>query len=468
MILIIIGFSALGILFTSINVSAAELTVDEVIQSTLRNYPKLEEQLQKLKQAQGQVLSSQGIFDPKFLTEGRVATGYYDNEALDVSIEQRTPLWGITVFSGWRIGQGLFPVYDEILETTDAGEVYGGLKIALLRDGLTDKGRTGLAIAKLGSKEENLRNITQQMLFIYQARLHYWKWFIEGQKLQVYQKLLEIAEFRQQAIEELITLGTKPELDRWDNERLIAKREALLIESQQNLQQAALKLSLFYRDQEGNPIVPKNKSLPSLDHILARLNQDEAQSLSPNAIASILQNHPRLKIDQVKIDQAERKLRLAKNQELPALDLGVRLANDLGEGGPDDINTEELKVGLLFEMPLLNRQARGEKKIAALEASRLRISYNFLKEKIKTNIENAIQQSARSRKRVELTERQWILAQRIQQAEQIKFFLGYSDLLAVNLREEFTTNSRVAYLQALLNYQVALANYDLSIAKTPS
>ncbi len=465
---IVLSFLASFFFLTQKGTSAEKLTVSQVIRSTMHNYPKLEEQYQKYKQAQAEVLSSKGVFDPSLTAESRLVVGsYYDNQFLDVSVKQKVPLWGIEVFSGWRRGQGLFPVYDEILATNNAGEIYGGLKVALLRDGITDKERTNIEVAKLVSEEESLENTSQQILFTYQARLHYWKWFIEGHKLQVYKELLEIAKFRQSAIGELVSLGIKPEMDRWDNDRLIAKREALLVESEQNFQQAALKLSLFYRDKEGKPLVPKAETLPSLNFITREVEQNRVFSLSTEDLSLILKNHPRLKIDQLKINQVEKKLRLAKNQVLPGLDLGVRLSNDLGDDGPPSVNNEELKVGLSFEMPLLNREAREQKKIVALEAERLRVSYNFLVEKIKTNIEDAIQQSTRSRERISLDKRQWILAQKVQQSEEIKFYLGYSDLLDVNLREEFTTSSKIAYLEALLNHQIALANYDLSIARPP-
>ena len=97
--------------------------------------------------------------------------------------------------------------------------------------------------------------------FVRAASYSYWDWVAAGRRHQIAAALLKIAKGRNEAIRRKVETGdTEPPVLQ-DNRRLIVSREAKLIEAQRKRQQAAIKLSLFYRDDRGQPLVADDGQL---------------------------------------------------------------------------------------------------------------------------------------------------------------------------------------------------------------
>lgn len=68
-----------------------------------------------------------------------------------------------------------------------------------------------------------------------------------------------LSNWRQTRVEQIdvrVDEGDLKQITRINNEQLIAAREAKVIEATRKLQETAIKLSLFYRDVTGQPIMP--------------------------------------------------------------------------------------------------------------------------------------------------------------------------------------------------------------------
>lgn len=437
------------------------LQLKTVLKSIEKYYPKLNQEKALLEKSIAENLEAKSFFDP--IVSGQLGnqTGYYDNSNGKIEVEQALPILGAKISSGWRKSDGIFAVYDEILNTTNSGEVFAGIKVPLLKNGITDDKRTKIHITEIEKKRSSLMLDFKKVLFQYEGALAYWKWVVSGLKYETYKNLLKIAEQRQRIIEAKVQSGSKAEIDSAENLQFIANRQGLLFLAEQDLNEAALKLSLYYRDHSGHPFTPDRSMIPTFLEI-----QNQIFYKGPPVSDHQLDSHLLVQYYALKIKQNEKKLKLAKSDLLPELNLGIKVANDLGDKGPKNINTQELKTSVTMSFPLLNRSARGRINQTKAERRVQNFEYQFVKEKIHMTIKNVIQKIALSKKRVEANHQQWKLARKLEEAQRLKFDLGTSDLIYVNLREEYSTKAKISYLETIFELNSNIAELNLATAQS--
>ena len=84
-----------------------------------------------------------------------------------------------------------------------------------------------------------------------------------GQVQQIQKRLLQLAQSRVEQISERVEKGDLAEIAQIDNDRFIAKRKNSLIKAERSLQKSAIKLSLFVRDSECQPVIAPDGLLPN-------------------------------------------------------------------------------------------------------------------------------------------------------------------------------------------------------------
>jgi outer membrane protein TolC len=219
---------------------AQAIHVDDVIDSVKKRYPALLVALADRDIADSDVLAAEGRFDMTLRT--RIDTdsfGYYANRRIDSWIEQPLSWQGMSLYSGYRVGDGEFAPYDGKLATRSLGEVRSGFKLPLLRDREIDTRRGELAKARIGRKLADL-SVDQQKLAVLQSAIsRYWTWVALGRRLAVTRDVLEIAEARQKLLEEGVREGQIPRIEAIDNERAILQRRSSTVEAERAFQQSS-------------------------------------------------------------------------------------------------------------------------------------------------------------------------------------------------------------------------------------
>ncbi len=409
----------------------AALTLDGVLNSAQQAFPGLLAAGQRQRAAEGEYQTAEGGFDTVLKTQNRWSvTGLYENRNNDVSIEQPTGLWGTTFFGGWRRGSGDYPVYEGKSQTAEDGEVRIGVNIPLWRNRDIDRRRASLKQADLGQIIAS-HEYDQTLLEIRRLATHrYWDWVLAGQRLQVAEHLLQIAEQRDAGIRERVRAGDIPEFEALDNQRAIIERRERRVAAQRLLEQSAIQLSLYWRDAEGQPQVPVNEQLPA-----GFPGQEPAITLdAAEAVQTAHTQRPELQRLDMQSRQTQTELELQLNQRAPGVDVSVMGAKDIG-AGKDKLNRDELYVGLNVDIPLQRRVAGGRAQVAAANLQRLKWERNGLEDRIGAEVKDALSALSAARQRLTLSAQQQQAAQQLEEGERTRFELGESTLLFVNLRE---------------------------------
>jgi outer membrane protein TolC len=435
---------------------ANPLTLEEVLQSSARSAPDIIAALARNRQAEARALTAQGAFDTVFAVDGRSRVeGYYDGTEFAGKAEQPLTANGGYVYGQYRVSRGDFPVYEDKAYTNKLGEVKVGALYSLLRDRLIDARRSEF---RLSANDIDIARFETKATSIgVQARAidAYQKWVAAGLKLKAYQALMALAQDRTQGIQRQVDLGAKPDILLTENEANLVKRQALVVEARQDFRAAAVKLSLYYRDDQGLPVVVDEGRLPDATTAFGDLRVDPAFNLEGRPDFAILLEE---------IDQATIKLALARNDMKPRLDLNGEVAKDVGPVGLGGSSRTPLEVivGVTFKVPLQNRKAKGKLAETQAKIDELSVKQRFLAEKIRAEVTAIGIEVETANQLVDTTERERTLAERLASAERRRFELGSSDFFLVNQREESATSAAVKLIEA--RARIAAASAELAAA----
>ena len=181
--------------------------------------------------------------------------------------------------------------------------------------------------------------------------------------------------------------GDLPRIELVQNERLIASREAKLVEAERKLQKGAIKLSLYLRDEAGQPLVPGPELLPA-DFPAAELPElSEGAALVTASLAS----RPELRELDVIRQQIEVDLRQAQNLCLPELNATLDAAQDIGGATPKkDKSPFQLQAGLYLDVPLERNKAQGKIRESQGKLAQLSAKRRLVENKITIEVQDAI------------------------------------------------------------------------------
>jgi outer membrane protein TolC len=439
----------------------APLELEQVTLSVVDRFPLIRSLMEEARVAAGKQQSARGAFDVKLLAESlNMPQGYYKNYRHLVKAEQATWMGG-AVYGQYRLGDGDFqPWYGE-RETNEGGEFKVGMIAPLLRGRAIDERRAEIARADLAAAAVDPQVQRQLLESVQVSSYVYWSWVAAGQAYLITQDLLEVAEQRDKAVRRQVELGNLGQTELQQNERLIASRQAKLIEAKRKLQGAAIKLSLFLRDENGEPIIPDPSSLPAkfpepTDPHSLNLDDDIAQALT---------RRPELRELQLARNLVNLDLRLSENELLPNLNAVMEASKDTGAwASPKGDKTPfELEAGLLFDVPLQRNKAYGKVRSAQGKLTQLSLKQQFTVDKIVIDVQDAHSALIAAYDRIGKTRRSVELARQLVKAEYRSFELGNSDILRIGIQEGSELDARYLEIDALLDYFQSLAQYHAAI-----
>lgn len=441
------------------------LTVADVVASVYRSYPEINQARQAAQLAQGQLTEAYGAYDTKLkgftLSE---PSGFYENYRHGIGVARQI-WWGGNVAAGYRVGRGVFQPWYLERETEKGGEFKVALSQPLLRGRAIDPQR--IAIFRSSLARQAADPIVQEAL-LYTSRdalSLFWEWVAAGATLQARKDLLEVAESRGEQFQVGFQAGKFAEIDVVLNRQLIAERRAQALEAQRKFRATALKLSMYLRDDVGNPLIPADPWLPSSFPVIEPLppeNLDEDISLA-------LMQRPEPRMLQIELRQLELDRRVARNQTLPRFDFVVQGSQDVGLAASksDDKGEFVLVIGAEGEVPIQRRKARGKLLSTAAKIAQVNEKLRLQQDKIAVEIRMAYSNLS-------------LLTEVVQQAElalqtafdsldryRFAFDRGKIDLIYLNLLETKAYETEIKLIESRQKWFAELAAYQAAAGLDP-
>lgn len=457
--------------------SATPLSEDEVLASAGRHFPQILERLARQRAALGRERAAAGAFDLVFGIDAfERAAGFYDGVSVETKVYQPLRSHGASLYGGWQISDGDFPIYEDDRFTNTGGRFKVGVLFSLLRDRDIDERRFGVRDARIATREAELDVLLTRIGVQQRALAAYWSWVATGRELQIYEELLRIAIERQTGLEQRVRAGAVASVFLTENLQNITRRQTLEVIARRAHEAAANSLSFYHRSADGTPLLPARTRLPAMRSgdplgAGARASGSSAAlargagSAGPDprtGLEALFARRPELRVLAVAMERLEGRVALAENALQPRVDLSLEVGQPLGavaEGGRSRDETEAI-VGLTVEVPLQRRLARGKLDVARAELDAARYRQRFLEDEIDVELRNILLGLRTAQELLALAAQDMALSEQLMIAEQRRFDSGASDFFLVNVREEAAADARIRHVRAALDVRLARVELD--------
>lgn len=433
------------------------LTLEKLLQQVGENYPKLIGADAERRAAAAKRLSTQGAFDPQVYAS-------YANQLYNSSSEPgkaktlNTNIVGIEVTT--RYGTKLFAEREQTFgaakspsSSTGTGGTYSfGVKQPLLRDAGINPKSAKEQQAKLGEPLADQFFAIIRLDIYFDAASAYWKWVAAGRKVVIAEEILRLAIERANFVREEILAMARPGIDQVEADQEVRLRQQQLVQARRALEEAAFKLQKFLWVEEQGETAPGAERIPP-----TALTQSPVE-IQPEAIQTArqtaLETRPELKAIAIAQEVIAVDSQLARNDLKPNLDVVLQPGQDVGSRSIGDT----LKAGLLFTVPLYQREAKGRLSEAELKLEKLRQEETLTRQTIQIEVDDAISLVNRTYQRYIEAEETLRLALRLEEGERERFRAGDSTLFLLNQRERGRFEAAVRVIDIRAEYEQALAN----------
>lgn len=439
------------------------VTLEDVLASVDRHFPLLIAAIEERGIAAGELLSAWGSFDLKATASGvSNPMGFYQYHRTDWQLEQPT-WWGGKVYGGYKLGRGFYPLWYGDLETNDGGEFRLGMMAPLWQDRPIDKRRAEIRKAEIIRSRVEPSIQRQRIEFRRAAAVTYWDWVAARNAYDIAKQLLELATARDAALAKRVERGDLARMVRVENQSLIVQRQLRLSAADRKFRQAAIKLSLFWRNPMGFPVLPEAYQAPPkfpapLLPTAALFEQDLQRAFTR-----------RPELAEIALERQKTAVELAYAQNLlrPTLDAGMKASQDVG--GPakqpkNDKDPFELEGGVYFDVPVQRRFAQGQVRSAQAKLAQLTAKQRYTSDKVQAEVRDSLVALDVAFQQIGQAAQGVHLAREVEQLERRKFELGASNLIFLNLREQASADAATREIEAVAAYFAARAEYRAAVA----
>ncbi len=448
-----------------IPIEAVELTelsvnISSVIVSVRNFFPVVKQAEANRIIASGERLSAAGAFDHKLDGYSNVQPlDFYENNWHKWSIKRDT-MWGGQVGAGYRLGRGSFEPWYKERETNDLGEFGISVIAPIGRDQVIDANRATLWQAQLEQNRVEPFIEAQLIQAVREGAISYWKWIAASEMRHIQEDLLQLSLDRADFLTTQVKLGEKAEIDIVDNNRIILSRRSKLTDAKRKQQQAAIKLSLYLRDEVGEPLLLNSDFVNDSFGPVSQPNELE----KPADVDIALSNRPELREIIIQRQQVSVAYRQAVNETRVDIDAGLFVGQDIGAATSSrDKSEAEIEATLMVSVPLERRKALGKVRQTRGKLAQLRAKTDFARNKITAEVQSARAALEAAAIRVKQNAEALALTERMQQAERRLYEEGQSTLFNLNLREKQLAEAAAELVASKLEYFAALSDYSASL-----
>lgn len=340
-----------------------------------------------------------------------------------------------------------------------------GLSQPLLRGFGADVNLAQVRLAR-NTERASVQNLRDTLInTVTQTESAYWDLYRARERLKIAQRLVDRGEGTRKVLEGRLDFDVRP-AEFSDAVARVESRKADVIRAQRLLRDASDRLKVLVND-------------PSIaigdETLIIPLNSPNGAPVEfglLDAVLTAVNDRPDVQRAVLSIDDAAIREQVAANARLPLLDLSVRatlqgLTDDLGESYEDvgESRFVNFLVGVAFEQALGNRAGEAAFRGARLARMQSVINYRAAVQNAVFEIKSALRDVVTNYQLIEQTR-----ASRLAAAENLRALLVEEEKLRgltpdfLNLklnRQEALANAEIQELNALIDYQLAIARiYD--------
>jgi len=431
------AFAKAGIAQTPV-LSPQTISFEEYLGYVKQHHPLIKQAELVLSSGEANLLKAKGGFDPKIEVDYD-RKKFKDIEYYDqLNATFKIPTWyGIELKGNFEENSGEF--LNPNLNVPEDGLYSAGVSFALAQGLLINERMATLKKARFFEQQTVADRDLLVNNLIYEASLAYFDWVETENEKAIYDTFLKNATTRLDAITRSVSEGDKAAIDITEA-RITAQTRRLDLEaSSLNAQKARLIASNFLwingiplEIQEA--VYPERPELSVLDASLLLVGITDT--------SVFLNNHPKLKSLDAKIDGLEVDRFLKKNKLLPKVNLQYNFLSPEADR-IDGFNTANYKAFLDVSFPIFLRKERGDVKLAALKVQDAEYERTATSLAIKNKLDATEAEITSLLEQNNLITEIVVDYEALVQAEERKFFLGESSLFLINSREQKLIDARL-------------------------
>ena len=407
------------------------MTLSEYLGYVKAYHPVVKQANLIMNASEAKLLKARGAFDPKievdFDKKEFKEKEYYNQ--LNGAFKIPT-YYGLEFKANFENNEGVF-LNPEATVPTD-GLYAAGVSASLLKGFLINQRMASLKQAKffLDQAKEDQQILVNEIL--YNASLTYFNWLQTYNEKVVYQDFLGNAEIRFKGTKRAFVEGDKPAIDTLEAGITLNERKLYLEKARIKLVKASLEISNFLWLNDNTPVELQEHIIPNIE-TLNSIDVTFNIALFNNADFDI-NNHPKIKSLEFKIQSLNIDRKLKMNNLLPQLDIQYNFLTQTPRVA-NSLNVDNYKAGINFKLPLFLRKERGDFKLAKIKLQEATYENEATKVIIKNKVDALQQELSSFALQSDFLTNIVKDYNTLLKAEERKFFLGESSLFLVNYRE---------------------------------
>ena len=450
-------FIFIGWSWTVIGQNTTAFSFNEFLGYVKKYHPLVKQADLKLNEAQANLMLARGAFDPKIEVDYSEKQFKDKNYYSVLNSSFKIPTWyGIELKAGFDNAEGIYINPENTLPNTGITSL--GISVPVGQGLFINQRMADIKKAKIAQNLNRAERNLQAIEVLYEASMSYANWKRSFEEVKLYENYLKNALTRYKGVSELIIQGDKPAIDSVEAGIAVTTRRLNLEDAQLKYTKARLELSNYLWYENNLPLELKEELQPE-----KTLSITIKETLQINELSSFsLDNHPKIKALDAKIDLLKVEKQLKANALLPKLDLSYNYLSE--PSAVDQYRMEDYKIGLNFSIPIFLRKERAGLKLAKLKIQDTQLSLQFERKSLENKLKSQQQEI------ISLQKQQAYNAELVQNynqlltAEDRLFGMGESSLFLINSRENTLVSSQLnaiglenRYFQALLGLYKTMA-----------
>lgn len=412
---------------------------------------------------QASLMKARGGFDPKIEVDYDrkkfKGTEYYDR----LNATFKVPTWyGIELKGNFEQNQGNFINPDEIVPVD--GLYSAGVSVSLGNGFWINERMATLKQAKFLRERTKADRDLEVNQVLYNASLAYFNWLRAYKDNIIYQNFLNNAQTRFIGIKQSAEAGDLASIDTVEAKIAVQNRKLGLEQARIGLMKRRLELSNFLWLSSNLPVELQDDVIPNIQ---LDGEVDISLEIYDKPLDSFtLENHPKLRSQEFKIEGLVVDKQLKTNKLLPVIDLEYNFLTTQ----PQIIrsfDTQEYKGGINFKLPLFLRKERGDLRLAKYKLRDAELEFDNIQLEIRNKVIAIYRELDSFETQNQLianivTDYGVLLA-----AEERKFSFGESSLFLINTRESKFIDAKLKQNELQNKYFATKASLFRSLAINP-